>query len=107
MSSARLSLRVRSKPARLIRVRNGIVALTFVVVFGVGFLIRADSDALQPGLFALGIAMCAKVIVEYLFGLPMRLARVVAWPRDRPRRVRILLSALMVMAWMIYLLLRR
>lgn len=100
-------IQIGPDPARLIMVRNGIMALTFAIAFGVGFLVRADSDALQPGLFALGIAMCAKVIVEYLFGLPMRLMPVVAWPRDRPRRVRVLLAALVVMGWMIYLLLRR
>ena len=99
-------IQIGPNPARLVRVRNGIVALTFVVSFGVGFLIRADSDPLQPGLFAIGIALCAKVIVEYLFGLPMRLPPVIAWPRDRPRRVRVLLAAPVVMAWFIYLLVR-
>jgi hypothetical protein len=87
---------------RRIRARNLTVLSFFGSALAILALTNPSTDRARPFLIAVGLTMCAKVVVEYLFGLPMRM-RVVLQPSERAMRARVLVAALGVAAFLLYL----
>ena len=87
---------------RRMRARNLTVLIFFASALAILALTNPSPARARPFLIAVGLAMCAKLIAEYLFDLPMRM-RVVLQPSERAMRVRVLGAVLGVAAFLVYL----
>lgn len=88
---------------RRIRARNLVLIGIFVSVFAIGAATNPSADRVRPFMLTLALTICAKLVTEYLFGLPMRFLYVQLQPSERSARLRVLAGVFATAAFTIYL----
>lgn len=94
---------MRDLQGRRIRARNLTVLSVFAAALAILALTDPSTDRARPFLIAVGLTLSAKLVVEYLLGLPMRIPRLVLQPSERAVRARVLIGTLLVAAFLLYL----
>lgn len=87
---------------RRLHTRNLIVAGVAALALALSLMANNSGDVLRPYLFALALAICAKLCAEYFLALPMRLLVVQLQPEERAARGRVLVAMLLLATWLLY-----
>jgi antibiotic biosynthesis monooxygenase (ABM) superfamily enzyme len=89
---------------RRIRARNLVLIVIFASVLATGAATSPSADRIRPFLLALVLTLCAKLVVEYLFGLPMRFLAYVQLQASEPAaRRRVLVGMVAAAGFTLYL----
>lgn len=87
---------------RRLRARNLLLVVAFLIMFAIGAATNPSSDSLRPFLLALSLTICAKLAIEFAFGLPMYFLYVRLQPTERPARVRVFVAMLGLVVFFLY-----
>jgi hypothetical protein len=90
--------------ARRLRARNLLLIVVFLLTLMVGTATNPSPDKLRPLLLAMSLAICAKLVIEFAFGLPMYfLGYVRLQPTERAARLRVFIVMFGLVALLLYL----